>query len=126
MVKGLDSVTIFSEDPDELYKFYKETVGIEFTIEAELGEGEALYGFEPKGGAGFYIVHHSDVKGKSQDPKRTIINFEVEGEIEKEFERLKGKKVKVIQEPYHVENYGYITTFEDPDGNYFQLVKVRA
>ena len=27
---------------------------------------------------------------------------------------------------YHEEGYGYIATFADPDGNYFQLVQIRA
>lgn len=124
MVKRVESVTLFSENPTALYNFYKDTVGIKFTIEAELGEGEDLFGFEPKVGSGFYIVHHSDLKGKTKEPKRVIINFEV-GDIEKEFKRLKKAGVKVIAQIYHVQDYGYIATFEDPDGNYFQLVKVR-
>lgn len=125
MIKGIESVTLFSADPQALYKFYKGTVGIKFTIEAELGEGEDLFGFESKKGSGFYIVHHSDIKGKAKEPKRVIVNFEVD-DIEKEFKKLKKAGVKVIAKVYHIQDYGYIATFEDPDGNYFQLVKVRA
>lgn len=124
IIKGLESVTLFSENPTVLYNFYKDTVGIKFTIEAELGEGNDLFGFEPEKGSGFYIVHHSELKGKTKEPKRVIINFEVDN-IEKEFKRLKKAGVKVIAKIYHVQDYGYICTFEDPDGNYFQLVKVR-
>lgn len=125
MIKGLESVTLFSESPAKLANFYKEKVGIEFGLEAELGEGEDLFGFEPKEGSGFYIVHHSDIKGKTKEPKRVIINFEVD-DIEKEFEKLKGAGVKVIADIYHIQDYGYIATFEDLDGNYFQLVKTKA
>jgi len=32
----------------------------------------------------------------------------------------------LVQDTYHIEGYGYISTFEDVDGNYFQLVQVRA
>lgn len=124
MIKGIESITLFSENPSKLYEFYKDILGVKFNLEAELGEGEDLYGFEPEGKTGFYIVHHSEITGKAKEPKRTIINFEVE-DIEAEFERLKKEGVTVVQEVYHVEDYGYIATFEDPDGNYFQIVKVR-
>ena len=53
-----------------------------------------------------------------------MINLEVD-DIEKEVERLKKAKVKLIQDIYHIEDYGKIATFEDIDGNYFQLVQVR-
>ncbi|KKQ51854.1 MAG: hypothetical protein UT19_C0005G0037 [Candidatus Woesebacteria bacterium GW2011_GWB1_39_10b] len=46
-------------------------------------------------------------------------------EVDKEVKKLAGKKVKKIQDKYHLEGYGYIATYEDPDGNYFQLVQVR-
>lgn len=125
MIKGVESVTLFSENPAKLYNFYKDTVGIKFTIEAELGEGDNLFGFESKKGSGFYIINHSDLKGKAKEPKRMVINFEVD-DIKKEFNKLKKAGVKVIAQIYHMQDYGYICTFEDPDGNYFQLVKVRA
>ena len=54
-----------------------------------------------------------------------MINFEVD-KIEPEVERVKKAGAKLIQEIYHVESYGYIATFEDIDGNYFQLVQVQA
>jgi len=41
-------------------------------------------------------------------------------------ERLEKVGVKKIQDIYHVEGYGYIATFEDIDGNYFQLVQTKA
>ena len=42
-------------------------------------------------------------------------------EVDKEVKKLAGKKVKKIQDKYHLEGYGYIATY----GNYFQLVQVR-
>lgn len=124
MIKRVDSVVLFSEDPKKLYEFYKDTVGVNFSVEAEIGEGENLYGYESKDSSGFYIVHHSEVSGKTKEPKRVMVNFEVD-DIEADTRKLKQAGVKVITEPYHMENYGYIATFEDPDGNYFQLTKVR-
>lgn len=122
MIKRLESVILFSENPTKLYEFYKDKVGVKFTLEAEVGEGEDLYGLESKAGSGFYIMHHTKVKGKNAAPERCFVNFEVD-DIEKDAKKLKDAGVKVVQDIYHMENYGYIATFEDPDGNYFQLVK---
>lgn len=54
-----------------------------------------------------------------------IFNLEVD-DIEEEVKRLDGAGVKKVADIYHMQNYGYIATFEDIDGNYFQLVQVRA
>ena len=125
MIKALEAVLIGSEDAGKLAKFYKETVGLKQTMEMELGEeGQKGYDFELEG-ANLYILDHSDVKGKSKDPSRVMFNLEVD-DIEKETKRLKDAGVKMVQDVYHVEGYGLITTFQDPDGNYFQFVQVRA
>ena len=125
MIKALEAVLIGSEDAGKLAKFYKETVGLKQTMEMELGEeGQKGYDFELEG-ANLYILDHSDVKGKSGDPSRVMFNLEVD-DIEKETKRLKDAGVKMVQDVYHVEGYGLITTFQDPDGNYFQFVQVRA
>ena len=125
MIKGIESVTLFSENAKKLADFYSKKVGLKITTEAEMGDkGEELYGFEFGKSGGFYVVDHSKVKGKNRNPERMIINFEVD-DIKKEVKKLDLQKVKKIQETYHIENYGWITTYEDSDGNYFQLVQVR-
>jgi len=53
-----------------------------------------------------------------------MFNLEVD-EMDKEEARIKKNGAKVIHGTYHVENYGLITTSEDADGNYFQLVQVK-
>ena len=126
MIKAIDCVTIYSEDAKKLADFYREKVGMKVSMEAEMGEeGEELYGFEVGKGTTFYVVDHSKVKGLNKTPERVIINFEVD-DIKKDVKKLDGAKVKKIQDIYHIENYGWVSTFEDPDGNYFQLVQVRA
>jgi len=125
MIKGMEGVTLFSANPKQLADFYGKTVGVKMTFEAELGGGDDLYGFEAKGGANLYITSHSRVKGKNSQPERMIVNWEVD-DIEKETARLKKAKVKLVADIYHIQDYGYIATFEDPDGNYFQLVKTKA
>ena len=44
MIRGIDNVTIFSEDAKKLAFFYKDKVGLKLTLEAQMGEkGEELY-----------------------------------------------------------------------------------
>ena len=125
MIKGIESVLLFTEDAKKLAKFYKEKVGLKITFEAMMDEKDDMYEFKMKSGSPLYVINHSKVKGKNQKPERMMINLEVD-DIEKEVNRLNKAKVKKIQDIYHVENYGYIATFEDIDGNYFQLVQIRA
>ena len=126
MIRGLESVTVFSESAKNLADFYKEKVGLKTSTEAEMGEkGEEMYEFKFDEGSPLYIIDHSELKGQSQDPKRIIFNLEVD-DIEKETKRLKDVGVKVIQDIYHIQGYGMIATFEDADGNYFQFAQVRA
>lgn len=125
MIKGIESVTIFSEDAKGLAGFYRDMVGLEVTVEAEIGdEGEKMFGFEKGEGSPFYIVDHKGVKGTNKEPERAIINWEVD-DIEGDVKKLDSAGVKKIQDIYHMQDYGYISTFEDPDGNYFQLVQVK-
>lgn len=126
MIKGIESITLFSGDAKKLAQFYKEKVGLTLALEAEIGEkGEELFELKMPKGSGFYIADHSDIKGENSQPERSIINFEVD-EIEKEAEKLEKAGVKKIQDIYHVEGYGLIATFEDTDGNYFQLVQIKS
>lgn len=125
MIKGIESVLLFSQNAKQLADFYREKVGLEMTLEAEMGEaGEQLFGFEMKGSPGLYISDHSKVKGQNKEPERLMFNLEVD-DIEKEVKRLKEESVKIIQDIYHVENYGLIATLKDIDGNYFQLVQIK-
>lgn len=115
MIRKIDAVLLSSPNAKKLAKFYTEKVGVKFQFEGEMGEGDAVFGASWKGSSDFMVM---------RQPKRYIVNFEVD-DVEKEFKRLKKGGVKVIAPIYHIENYGYIATFEDPDGNYFQLVQVR-
>lgn len=125
MFKGIESIILFSENAKNLADFYKEKLGLKLSMEAEVGdEGEELYGFEFDGGPSLSIMDHSKVKGKNNSPERIIFNLEVDN-IENEVKNLDEAGVKKVQDAYHVEGYGYIATFEDTDGNYFQLVQVR-
>lgn len=125
MIRALEAVILSSENAAKLAEFYRENVGLKQSEEMEIGDkGEKGYDFDING-TGLYILDHSEIKGKNPHGARVMFNLEVD-DIEKETARLKKEGVKVIQETYHVEEYGLIATFEDPDGNYFQFVQVRA
>lgn len=124
MVKGLESIMLGGESAKKLADFYRDAVGLKQKSVNKMGEnGEEVYEFG-LGNATLYIMDHSEVKGKGKDPSRVMFNLEVD-DVEKEVERLKKAEVKIVQDVYHIEGYGLIATFEDVDGNYFQLVKTR-
>lgn len=123
MIRKLDGVLLSSANPKKLAKFYREVVGLKQSGEYEMGEdGESVFEFAD---AMLYINPHTAVKGKNKNPERFMMNFEVD-DIEKEAPKLKKKGAKVVQDIYHIEGYGLIATFADVDGNYFQLVQVKA
>src|SRR3989344_1361043 len=126
MIRGIESIILFSESAKRLAKFYREVVGLKQTMAAEMGENnENYFGFKIGKGPELGVMDHSKVKGTNKNPERMIFNLEVD-DIKKEAKRLIKAKAKKIQDIYHVEGYGYIATFADVDGNYFQLVQVRT
>lgn len=127
MFKFVEGILIGSADATKLAEFYREKVGFKQTNEFEMGDEGETKGFEFSfgSGPGIYITDHTKVKGKNSNSDRIIFNLEVDGAIEAAVKKLDKAGVKKIQDIYHVENYGHIATFEDLDGNYFQLVKTR-
>lgn len=124
MIRGFESIIISSENPQKLSNFYQDIVGLRIKEEYQSDEGEVSFEMEVGEGSAIYINSHSEVKGKAQEPLRVLINLEVD-DAEKEADRLKEAGVDQIEPLYHIEGYGLISTFADPDGNYFQVVQVR-
>lgn len=125
MIKGLEAILISSENAQKLAEFYKENVGLSVSMEMEIGDkGEKGFAIEMEEGSNIYILDHSEVKGANKEPQRVMFNLEVD-DIEKEVEEIKAAGVKLIKDIYHVQDYGMIATFEDIDGNYFQLVQTK-
>lgn len=125
MIKRIDAVLLGSPNAKRLAKFYTDKVGVKFQFEGEMGKGDNVFGASWKGSSDFVVMDHSKIKGASRQPERYLINLEVD-DIEREVKRLKKEKVKLVADIYHIEMYGHVATFEDIDGNYFQLVQVRA
>lgn len=121
MIKKLEGVLLSSGDSTKLADFYKNIVGLKQGMEYEMEDGQKGYSFDD---VSLFINPHSEVKGKNKNPERFILNFEVD-DIEKDVEKIKKNGAKQTKDIYHIEGYGLISTFEDPDGNFFQVVQVK-
>jgi predicted enzyme related to lactoylglutathione lyase len=113
---NLNSVMIGTKQTRALADFYEKVLG----KPAEIVDTEnGFYGWQV-GSAYFSILDHSEMGGKTKDPGRVMLNFEIT-EVKEEFERVKALGATVIRAPYEMGG-GWIATLADPDGNYFQLV----
>jgi len=120
MIKSIDCVQIWSENPFKLGKFYEEVLKLEKIEELRLPRDTGIL-FKLEKGPYLWIGKHSKVKGRNTDPARLMINFLVDS-VEGSYKVLKAKKVKFIAKPYKgPEGQGYFATFEDTDGNFLQL-----
>ena len=111
---NFNSVMIGTANPKVLAEFYEKVLG----KPADWADA-GWYGWQ-LGDMHFMIGEHSEVKGKAKEPQRVIINLETK-QVKREFKRIKDLGAVVIKEPYEMESE-WISTFADPDGNYFQLV----
>jgi predicted enzyme related to lactoylglutathione lyase len=109
----LGTIMIGSENPKALGEFYEKLLG------KPDWAGEGWYGWET-GNLYFMIGEHSEVKGKAKEAQRLILNFESRT-YKKEYERVKTLGARLVKELYQMDG-GWIATFADPDGNYFQIV----
>jgi predicted enzyme related to lactoylglutathione lyase len=112
---NLTTVMIYSENPEALNAFYTKVLG------ERSWENGGYVGWQA-GNATLMTGPHSEVKGRNEMPGRIIVNFETP-DVQGEFERIKALGAKVEQEPYAPgeEPEMWLATFEDPDGNFFQL-----
>jgi predicted enzyme related to lactoylglutathione lyase len=113
---NLNSFIIGTKQPEVLADFYAKVLG----KPADMVEKD--YGFWgwQVGGVFFTVLDHSEMVGKTKDPGRMMFNFET-AQVKEEFARIKALGAVVIREPYELQS-GWIATFADPDGNYFQLM----
>ena len=111
------SPMIGSSDPIKLSEFYGKVLGSDPVYQ----DGEWA-GYKV---ASTYLMigPHSDVAAKNVEPARVMFNIEVD-DVQKEFDRIKNLGAKVVKDlgPANETEDTRIATFEDPDGNYFQVM----
>ena len=110
-----NNILVGSEDPKKLVDYYTKLLG-----EPAMSDG-GYTGWMI--GSGFVAVGpHSEVHGRNLSPGRLIWNIATP-DVQEVFDRFKSAGGIVVAEPYSFEGApgSLIATFEDPDGNYFQL-----
>jgi predicted enzyme related to lactoylglutathione lyase len=115
---NFNSVLIGSAQPKVLAEFYERV----FAKAPDFSDGD-FSGWQI-GTAFLTVGSHSDLKGPAKEPARILLNFETT-DVKSEFERIKSVGATVIKEPDEIGG-GWIATFADPDGNYFQLMTPMA
>jgi predicted enzyme related to lactoylglutathione lyase len=107
---------IGTKQPEALAVFYEKVLG----KPADMSDRKVGYWMWQLGNAYLTVLDHSEMGGKTKDPGRLMFNFETK-QVKEEFKRIQALGAVVIKEPYELEG-GWIATFADPDGNYFQLM----
>jgi predicted enzyme related to lactoylglutathione lyase len=118
---------IFTENPDELVKFYTDCLGwgIVKKLEYELDYGYTLE-ISP-GGMQIWLAKHSEVKGRNQEPFRHMLNLYVDN-VEDYFSKAKEYPgVEVVAEPFSMGDIvpgekRIACTILDPEGNCLQFM----
>ena len=96
--------------------FYKDIVGL--PVNEEVG------GFMVGPNAMLLIDGHSETHGKAKEPQRVLINFMVNS-IDTEQAALAARGVTFLRDHGREPWGGIISTFQDPDGNFLQLIEYR-
>lgn len=110
-------LNITSEKPEALFAFYRDIVGL--PERHDMGEATL-----DMAGAALSFDGHSAVRGRAQEPARMLLDFHVD-DLAAEQERLLAAGVPCLRKEGTEYWGGLISTFEDPDGNYFQLIQYR-
>lgn len=118
-ITGLDSVCLWSENPEKLANFYKNTLKLPFDKELNLPKDK---GFQFKiGDIYFFVGYHDKVSGKSKDPYRIMIDFSVDS-VRKTYKELVKKGVKFSHPPFlSPDKTLFVATAYDPEGNIIQF-----
>jgi predicted enzyme related to lactoylglutathione lyase len=111
MITGLDWVTIWSQDLNNLLPFYRDTLGLR--VREESPGFVVLGGEEP--GPSICLGTHSEVKGQASDPYCHMLGLLV-NDLDAEYLRLNAAGVVFLEEPTRYTR-ARMATLVDPEGN---------
>lgn len=129
-------IIIWSENPDELMKFYRDVLTLKLTEKVDIKAKDGIaadYGYEfilTEKNDYVWIGYHSEIKGKSKEPVRVMHNLYTD-DVQLWYEKVKAAGCKILCEPtktpfYKPERPWYVSTFLDPDGNAWQFMGTLA
>lgn len=118
MKVNLVILNINSDRPNHLLGFYRDVVGLEPHPDKNRESTLVAAGME------LVFDNHSDVRGRSTQPARMLLNFFVD-DLAAEQKRIEGHGIEFIRSGGREYWGGVISTFEDPDGNYVQLIEFK-
>jgi predicted enzyme related to lactoylglutathione lyase len=121
MITKFAGASIWSEDLNNLLPFYRDTLGINVTMESP---GFVILGADNPGAPGLALGTHSEVHGPNNEPMRHMVSFD-SNDIMADWKRLKDAGVEFIQDPDENDEL-IIATLKDPEGNYVQLLQWKA
>lgn len=114
------SVIIWSENHEQLAKWYEQTLGFAVKSVTTL-PNDSCIDFEFNEGTYFSIGKHSQVHGNNRDPYRIMIGFQVES-VSEAYKEIKDKNITWIAPPFEAPPGGYwCMTIADPEGNILQF-----
>ena len=116
MITGLVGITLWTDDLERLFHFYRDTLRLN-----PHSKHEDFIAFE-LGNIRFNIGLHNQVSGESKDPFRIMAHLGVD-DIHAEHQRLLEAGTKFIRPPELEHWGGWVATFKDPDGNLLQMLQ---
>lgn len=116
MITGVVGITLWTDDLERLFNFYRDTLGLPLH-----SQHEDFIAFE-MGGIRFNIGLHGQVSGVSKDPFRIMAHLGVD-DIHAEHRRLRDAGTLFIRPPEQEHWGGWVATFQDPDGNLLQMLQ---
>ena len=113
------SVAIWSENHKKLAEWYRDTLGIPIRAYNPVPNDDC-YDMDV-GDTFFSIGAHDKVHGKSKDPYRMMVGFQIDS-VSKLYEELKDKDITWIATPFLAPTGTiWCMTLTDPDGNLIQF-----
>ena len=116
-IDALVGVVLWTERLDAMVDFYEAV--LELPLRSR-HDDFAAFTLQP--GVRLSIGLHDQVRGRSRDPHRVMVNLGVP-DIHRAAATLKGRGVVFTREPEQEHWGGWVATFHDPDGNTVQLLQ---
>lgn len=119
-IQKIECIDVWSEDYERLAKWYEEVLELTPVQKLNLPDDTGVV-FDISG-IFLYIGKHSEVRGKSKDPKRIMLEFRVES-VSKVYKKLSHLGVEFIRKPEMASTGDmHVATVLDPDGNVIQFI----